>query len=96
MRGGNVFALWPKASTMECITDMYSKVLNGFLRNPPSNVSAILLRLLLVRFKKKTVAALVMWLAEQAIQEPFPLVESDLIFKASLLKELLEPNKIAV
>ena len=37
-----------------------------------------------------------LWLAGQAIQEPFLLVESDLIFKASLLKELLEPNKIAV
>jgi choline kinase len=37
-----------------------------------------------------------LWLAGQIIQEPFLLVESDLIFEPSLLKGLREPNKIAV
>lgn len=37
-----------------------------------------------------------LWLARSKIQEPFLLVESDLIFKASLLKDLLLPDKIAV
>jgi choline kinase len=37
-----------------------------------------------------------LWLAGSEIQEPFLLIESDLIFEASLLEELLIPDKIAV
>ncbi len=37
-----------------------------------------------------------LWLAGSKIQEPFLLVESDLIFEADLLKGLLIPDKIAV
>ena len=37
-----------------------------------------------------------LWLAGSKLQEPFLLVESDLIFEASLLKGLLIPDKIAV
>lgn len=37
-----------------------------------------------------------LWLARQAIKEPFLLVESDLVFDASLLEEMLYPNQIAV
>lgn len=37
-----------------------------------------------------------LWLAGSKIQEPFLLVESDLIFDAALLKGLLAPDKIAV
>ena len=37
-----------------------------------------------------------LWLAGSKIQEPFLLVESDLIFEAGLLKGLLIPDKIAV
>ena len=37
-----------------------------------------------------------LWLARQAIQEPFLLVESDLVFDASMLDDMLQPNKIAI
>ena len=37
-----------------------------------------------------------LWLAGSEIQESFLLIESDLIFEASLLEELLIPDKIAV
>lgn len=37
-----------------------------------------------------------LWLARQAVQEPFVLVESDLVFKESMLKDMLTPNKIAI
>ncbi len=37
-----------------------------------------------------------LWLARQAIQEPFVLIESDLIFHTSMLNDMLIPNKIAV
>jgi choline kinase len=37
-----------------------------------------------------------LWLAGSRIQEPFLLVESDLIFEAALLEGLLVPDKIAV
>jgi choline kinase len=37
-----------------------------------------------------------LWLAREAIQEPFLLVESDLVFDASLLGEMLSPGRIAV
>lgn len=37
-----------------------------------------------------------LWLAQQAIQEPFVLIESDLVFDASMLKNMLTPNKIAI
>lgn len=37
-----------------------------------------------------------LWLARQAIQEPFVLIESDLVFHASMLKDLLTPDRIAI
>ena len=37
-----------------------------------------------------------LWLAREAIQESFLLIESDLLFEASLLRGLQQPNKIAV
>ena len=37
-----------------------------------------------------------LWLARQAIQEPFVLIESDLVFQASMLKDMLIPDKIAI
>lgn len=37
-----------------------------------------------------------LWLARQAIKEPFLLVECDLVFDPSMLDEMLQPNKIAV
>ncbi len=37
-----------------------------------------------------------LWMAREKMQEPFVLIESDLIFKTSLLEEMLSPNKIAV
>jgi len=37
-----------------------------------------------------------LWLAHQAIKEPFLLVECDLVFDASMLEDMLEPNKIAI
>ncbi len=37
-----------------------------------------------------------LWLAREWIQEPFLLVESDLLFDASMLTEMLQPDKIAV
>jgi len=37
-----------------------------------------------------------LWLARQAIQEPFVLIESDLVFEESMLKNMLKPNKIAI
>jgi len=37
-----------------------------------------------------------LWLAREAIQEPFLLIESDLIFEAPLLRGLQQPDKIAV
>lgn len=36
------------------------------------------------------------WLAREIINEPFLLVESDLVFDAPLLDEMLEPDKIAI
>jgi choline kinase len=35
-------------------------------------------------------------LARQAIQEPFVLIESDLVFEESMLKSMLIPDKIAI
>lgn len=37
-----------------------------------------------------------LWLAREAIQEPFLLIESDLVFDAPLLEEMLHPDRIAV
>lgn len=37
-----------------------------------------------------------LWLAREAIQEPFLLVESDLVFEDAMLQRMLTPNKIAV
>ena len=37
-----------------------------------------------------------LWLARQQIREPFLLVESDLIFEASMLTNMLQPDKIAI
>ena len=37
-----------------------------------------------------------LWLAREAIQEPFLLIESDLLFQPSLLHDLQPPDKIAV
>ncbi|MBP87346.1 MAG: nucleotidyl transferase [Planctomycetaceae bacterium] len=37
-----------------------------------------------------------LWLARNAIQEPFVLIESDLVFDTALLDEMLEPDRIAV
>ncbi len=37
-----------------------------------------------------------LWLARESISEPFLLIESDLIFDASSLAQMLSPNKIAV
>ena len=37
-----------------------------------------------------------LWLARQLIQEPFVLIESDLVFEGYLLREMLTPDKIAV
>jgi len=37
-----------------------------------------------------------LWLARQQIQESFLLVESDLVFEASMLDDMLEPNKMAI
>jgi NDP-sugar pyrophosphorylase family protein len=37
-----------------------------------------------------------LWLARDHIQEPFLLVESDLVFDASELADMLQPNKIAI
>jgi NDP-sugar pyrophosphorylase family protein len=37
-----------------------------------------------------------LWLARKAIAEPFLLIESDLVFDAPMLEELLAPDRIAV
>jgi choline kinase len=37
-----------------------------------------------------------LWLARQQIREPFLLVESDLIFEANMLDDMLQPDKIAI
>lgn len=37
-----------------------------------------------------------LWLARKAIQEPFLLIESDLVFEESMLKDMLIPDKIAI
>ena len=37
-----------------------------------------------------------LWLAREQIQEPFLLVESDLVFDASMLEDMLHPDKIAI
>lgn len=37
-----------------------------------------------------------LWLAGQMIDEPFLLVESDLVFQSALLKPMLQPDRIAV
>lgn len=37
-----------------------------------------------------------LWLARKAIEEPFVLVESDLVFEESMLAPMLTPDKIAV
>jgi choline kinase len=37
-----------------------------------------------------------LWLARKMLQEPFVLVESDLVFEKSMLKDMLRPDKIAV
>jgi choline kinase len=37
-----------------------------------------------------------LWLARQQIQEPFLLVESDLVFEARMLDDMLYPDRIAI
>jgi choline kinase len=37
-----------------------------------------------------------LWLAQKAIEEPFVLVESDLVFEDSMLEPMLIPDKIAI
>ncbi|TDI64566.1 MAG: phosphocholine cytidylyltransferase family protein [Alphaproteobacteria bacterium] len=37
-----------------------------------------------------------LWLARDHIQEPFLLVESDLVFDSSMLEDMLHPDKIAI
>ncbi len=37
-----------------------------------------------------------LWLARQAIKEPFLLIESDLVFNPEMLKDMLQPDRIAV
>lgn len=37
-----------------------------------------------------------LWLAREQVQEPFLLIESDLVFDASMLDDMLEPDRIAV
>ena len=37
-----------------------------------------------------------LWLAKKAIEEPFVLIESDLVFEASMLEPMLIPDSIAV
>ena len=37
-----------------------------------------------------------LWLAREAVQESFLLIESDLLFESALLRDLQQPNKIAV
>lgn len=37
-----------------------------------------------------------LWLAQKAIEEPFVLIESDLVFEASMLEPMLVPDRIAV
>ena len=37
-----------------------------------------------------------LWLAREQIREPFFLVESDLVFDASMLEDMLQPDKIAI
>ena len=37
-----------------------------------------------------------LWLAKKAIEEPFLLIESDLVFEASMLEPMLIPDRIAV
>lgn len=37
-----------------------------------------------------------LWLARKTIEEPFVLLESDLVFEASMLEPILVPDKIAV
>lgn len=37
-----------------------------------------------------------LWLARDRIREPFLLLESDLVFDASMLEDMLQPDKIAV
>lgn len=37
-----------------------------------------------------------LWLAQKAIEEPFVLIESDLVFESSMLEPMLTPDKIAV
>jgi len=37
-----------------------------------------------------------LWLVRDVIQEPFVLVESDLVFEESMLRGMLTPNKIAI
>ncbi|GMQ84259.1 MAG: hypothetical protein BMS9Abin06_1033 [Gammaproteobacteria bacterium] len=37
-----------------------------------------------------------LWLARQQIQEPFLLVESDLVFDASMLDDMIYPDRIAI
>jgi choline kinase len=37
-----------------------------------------------------------LWLARQQIREPFLLVESDLVFEANMLDDMLQPDKIAI
>ncbi len=37
-----------------------------------------------------------LWLARHTVQEPFLLIESDLVFGESMLKDMLTPDKIAI
>ena len=37
-----------------------------------------------------------LWLARKIIDEPFILIESDLVFEASLLEAMLTPDKMAI
>jgi choline kinase len=37
-----------------------------------------------------------LWLARKVINEPFLLIESDIVFDSEMLKDMLQPDRIAV
>ena len=76
-------------------------VVTGYLENCikdllGTNIGNIAIDYIFSPLYKTTNNIYSLWMAREIINEPFLLLESDLVFDGSLLKSMLYPNKIAV
>jgi len=75
------------------VTGYLEKCIRDFLGN---QIGDITIDYIFSPLYKTTNNIYSLWMARKIINEPFMLLESDLVFDGSLLKRMLYPNKIAV